>query len=84
MPSKSALGIGRQQPSKTKAPERYLFFGPFKIDLQREELFKEGSRVRILSKVFKCWRSSLNGPAKIVTREGVARAAVATRNACEL
>jgi DNA-binding winged helix-turn-helix (wHTH) protein len=71
MPSKSALGIGRQQPSKTKAPERYLFFGPFKIDLQREELFKEGSRVRILSKVFQMLATLVERPGEIVTREAL-------------
>ena len=47
MTSKSALGARRQQLSETKAAaERYLRFGQFQVDLQREELFKEGSRVR--------------------------------------
>ena len=46
MTSKSALGACRQQLSETKIAERYLCFGQFQVDLQREELFKEGSRVR--------------------------------------
>ena len=52
MTSSSALGARRQQLSETRAAERYLCFGQFQVDLQREELFKEGSRVRIPSKVF--------------------------------
>jgi hypothetical protein len=52
MMSSSALGARRQQLSETKAAERYLCFGRFHVDLQREELFKEGSRVRNPSKVF--------------------------------
>jgi hypothetical protein len=50
--SSSALGARRQQLSETNAAERYVCFGQFHVDLQREELFKEGSRVRIPSKVF--------------------------------
>ena len=51
MMSKSALGAPREL-SETKATERYLCFGQFQVDLQREELLKEGSRVHIPSKVF--------------------------------
>ena len=71
MTSKSALGADRQQPSETKAAERYLFFGPFQIDLQREELFKEGSRVRIPSKVFQMLLAFVERPGEIVTREAL-------------
>jgi len=71
MTSKSALGEGRLQPSETKAAERYLFFGPFQIDLQREELFKEGSRVRIPSKVFQMLLALVERPGEIVTREAL-------------
>jgi DNA-binding winged helix-turn-helix (wHTH) protein len=71
MTSKSALGAGRHQPSETKAGERYLFFGPFQIDLQREELFKEGSRVRIPSKVFQMLLALVEQPGEIVTREAL-------------
>jgi len=51
MTSKSALGA-RTQLSDTKAAERYLPFAQFQVDLQREELLKEGSQIRIPSKVF--------------------------------
>src|ERR1700746_4222049 len=68
MPS-SALGARRQQLSETKAAERYLCFGQFQVDLQREELFKEGSRVRIPSKVFQALLALVERPGEIVTRE---------------
>src|SRR5258707_9344340 len=68
MPS-SALGARRQEPSETKAAERYLCFGQFHVDLQREELFKEGSRVRIPSKVFQVLLALVERPGEIVTRD---------------
>jgi DNA-binding winged helix-turn-helix (wHTH) protein len=70
MPS-SALGSRRQQLSETKAAERYLCFGQFQVDLQREELFKEGSRVRIPSKVFQALLALVERPGEIVTREAL-------------
>jgi DNA-binding winged helix-turn-helix (wHTH) protein len=70
MPS-SALGARRQQLSETKAAERYLCFGQFQVDLQREELFKEGSRVRIPSKVFQVLLALVERPGEIVTREAL-------------
>jgi DNA-binding winged helix-turn-helix (wHTH) protein len=84
MTSKSALGARRQQLSETKAAERYLCFGQFQVDLQREELFKEGSRVRIPYKVFQVLLALVERPGEIVTQRGVARAAVARRHVCEL
>src|SRR5258708_14102451 len=70
MPS-SALGARRQQLSETKAAQRYLCFGQFQVDLQREELFKEGSRVRIPSKVFQVLLALVERPGEIVTREAL-------------
>jgi DNA-binding winged helix-turn-helix (wHTH) protein len=68
MTSKSALGARSQQP---KAAERYLCFGPFQVDLQRGELFKEGSRVPIPSKVFQVLLALVERPGVIVTREAL-------------
>lgn len=70
MPS-SLLSARRQELSETKAVERYLCFGQFQVDLQREELFKEGSRVRIPSKVFQVLLALLERPGEIVTREAL-------------
>jgi len=69
MMPRSALGACRQQLSETKAAERYLCFGPFQVDLQREELFKEGSQVRIPPKVFQVLLVLVERQGEIVTRE---------------
>ena len=71
MTSKSALGARRQQRSETKAAERCLCFGQFQVDLQREELFKEGSRVRIPSTGFQVLVALVERPGEIVTREAL-------------
>jgi DNA-binding winged helix-turn-helix (wHTH) protein len=71
MTSSSALGARRQQLSETKPAERYLCFGQFQVDLQREELSKEGSRVRIPSKVFQVLLALVERPGEIVTREAL-------------
>src|SRR5262244_1317522 len=71
MTSKSALGAHKQQLSETKAAERYLCFGQFQVDLQREELFKAGSQVRIPSKVFQVLLALVERPGEIVTREAL-------------
>lgn len=46
-------------------------FGQFQVDLQREELFKEGSQVRIPSKVFPVLLALVERPGEIVTREAL-------------
>jgi DNA-binding winged helix-turn-helix (wHTH) protein len=69
--SSSALGARRQQLSETKAADRYLCFGQFQVDLQREKLFKGGSRVRIPSKVFQVLLALVERPGEIVTREAL-------------
>src|SRR5258708_18857935 len=70
MPS-SALGARRQELSERKAAQRYLCFGQFHVDLQREEVFKEGSRVRIPSKVFQVLLALVERPGEIVTRDAL-------------
>jgi DNA-binding winged helix-turn-helix (wHTH) protein len=71
MTSKSALGARRQQLNETKAAERYLRFGQFQVDVQHEELFKEGSRVHIPSKVFQVLLALVERPGQTVTREAL-------------
>ena len=71
MMSSSALSASRQRVSEAKAQERYLRFGQFQVDLQREELFKEGSRVRIPSKVFQVLMALIERPGEIVTRDAL-------------
>jgi len=69
--SGSALNARRRELSEAKTAERYLRFGPFQIDLQREELFKEGLRVRIPSKVFQVLLALVERPGEIVSRDAL-------------
>jgi DNA-binding winged helix-turn-helix (wHTH) protein len=48
---------------------RYLCFGDFQVDVQREELFKQGSRIHIPSKVYLVLLALIERPGEIVTRE---------------
>ena len=53
----------------TPAPERYVCFGAFHLDLKKEELFKDGTRVKLQGKVYQALLALLQKPGEIVTRE---------------
>jgi DNA-binding winged helix-turn-helix (wHTH) protein len=53
----------------TLAPERYVCFGAFHLDLKKEELFKDGTRVKLQGKVYQALLALLQKPGEIVTRE---------------
>src|SRR6266852_9885704 len=50
-------------------PARYLCFGAFHLDLKKEELFKDGTRVKVQGKVYQALLALLGKPGEIVTRE---------------
>jgi len=51
------------------ARARYICFGSFHLDLKKEELFKDGSRVKLQGKVYQALVALLQKPGDIVTRE---------------
>src|SRR5713226_1356065 len=51
------------------APARYACFGAFQLDLRKEELFKDGTRVKLQGKVYQALLALLQKPGEIVTRE---------------
>jgi DNA-binding winged helix-turn-helix (wHTH) protein len=51
------------------APARYVCFGPFHLDLKKEELFKDGARAKLQGKVYQVLLALLQKPGEIVTRE---------------
>jgi len=59
--------------SALEFPMRYLRFGEFQVDLQREELWKNGERVRLQGKVYQTLLILLNRAGEVVTREEVRR-----------
>jgi DNA-binding winged helix-turn-helix (wHTH) protein len=46
----------------------YLKFGTFHVDLKREELFKDGTRVRLPGKVYQALLALLEQPGEVVSR----------------
>jgi DNA-binding winged helix-turn-helix (wHTH) protein len=52
-------------------PIRYLCFGGFQLDTQRELLLKDGSKVRLPGKVFQTLVALLEKPGEVVTREAL-------------
>jgi DNA-binding winged-HTH domains len=72
MTASSALNAqARESKSKTISGSRYLCFGGFQLDTQRELLFKEGSKVRLPGKVFQTLVALLEKPGEVVTREAL-------------
>src|SRR4029077_17654555 len=53
--------------------ERYARFGRFQADLEREELYQDGQRVKVQAKVFQGLLLLLSRAGEIVTREEVRR-----------
>ncbi len=51
------------------ASARYICFGTYHLDLKKEELFKNGTRVKLQGKVYQALLALLQKPGEIVTRE---------------
>jgi DNA-binding winged helix-turn-helix (wHTH) protein len=56
---------------QTGSGARFVCFGDFQLDMQREELFKNGSRVKLQGKVFQVLAVLLEQHGEIVTREAI-------------
>jgi DNA-binding winged helix-turn-helix (wHTH) protein len=54
---------------QSQAAQRYLNFGNFTVDLKREELFKDGTRVKLPGKVYQTLLALLDRPGEVVSRE---------------
>ena len=48
---------------------RYIHFGPFQIDQQRQEVSRNGSRLKLQGKVYQVLMALLEKPGEVVTRE---------------
>jgi DNA-binding winged helix-turn-helix (wHTH) protein len=69
MSTNAALAARGHGPSEVRAQSRYVSFGHFQVDLQREELFNDGARVHIPSKVYQVLLALVERPGEIVTRD---------------
>ena len=50
---------------------RYIRLGPIQVDLQKEEVTKDGSRLRISGKAYRALVALLERPGEIVTRDAI-------------
>src|SRR5467141_5139105 len=48
---------------------RYVRFGPFRIDQQRQEVTRDGARLKLQGKVYQVLLTLLEKPGEVVTRE---------------
>ena len=62
---------GREGKASSLGACRYLCFGGFQLDTQRELLLKDGSKVRLPGKVFQTLVALLEKPGEVVTREAL-------------
>jgi DNA-binding winged helix-turn-helix (wHTH) protein len=53
---------------QSQLAQRYLNFGNFTVDLKREELFKDGARVKLPGKVYYILVALLDRPGEVVSR----------------
>src|SRR5947209_19506535 len=64
------LAANRAIPASDAAfPTRYVRFGAFQLDLHRQDLLKDGTRLRLPGKVCQVLITLLQRPGEIVTRE---------------
>lgn len=69
MTSMQSLAARAIPEAKAEDARRYLGFGSFTVDLKREELFKDGARVKLPGKVYQTLVALLNRPGEVVSRE---------------
>jgi len=68
--------LSMREPEEPAASERnllscgrYVHFGPFRIDQQRQEVTRDGSRIKLQGKVYQILLTLLEKPGEVVTRE---------------
>jgi DNA-binding winged helix-turn-helix (wHTH) protein len=65
------LDTGMEERSNFAPPSgpRFVRFGPFQVDQQRQEVTKNGSRLKLQGKVYQVLVALLEKPGEVVTRE---------------
>jgi DNA-binding winged helix-turn-helix (wHTH) protein len=56
-------------PPASSQRRNYLQFGAFRLDVERRELFKDGSRLKVQGKVIEALLILVENPGQIITRE---------------
>lgn len=75
-PADSSPGVSLGESQETFVPERallssgrYIYFGPFRVDQQRQEVSRDGARIKLQAKVYQTLLVLLEKPGEVVTRE---------------
>jgi DNA-binding winged helix-turn-helix (wHTH) protein len=63
------IGAANMAASASAFPTRYVRFGAFQLDTERQDLLKNGARLRLPGKVCQVLTTLLERPGEIVTRE---------------
>lgn len=65
------LATGMDERSNLAPPpgSRFIRFGPFQVDQQRQEVCRNGSRLKLQGKVYQVLVALLEKPGEVVTRE---------------
>jgi len=58
-------------PEAAGFPARYARFGNFQVDLQRQELYQDGQRVKLQAQVYRALLLLLSRAGDIISREDV-------------
>ena len=70
MDMESELADGKAELGNAERfPTRYVRFGAFQLDMKRQDLLKNGARLRLPGKVYQVLITLLERPGEIVTRE---------------
>ncbi|MGC1905864.1 MAG: winged helix-turn-helix domain-containing protein [Candidatus Acidiferrum sp.] len=64
-PDAAATGASRM----LELPSRYIRFGPFQVDQQRQEVTRNGSRLRLQGKVYQVLIALIEKQGEVLTRE---------------
>lgn len=64
-----ALAARGAAEAKDQEFQRFLNFGTFTVDLKREELFKDGTRIKLPGKVYQTLVALLERPGEVVSRD---------------
>ena len=65
------LDTGMEDRSSFEPPSapRFVRFGPFQVDQERQEVTRDGSRIKLQGKVYQVLVALLDKPGEVVTRE---------------
>jgi DNA-binding winged helix-turn-helix (wHTH) protein len=62
-------GVDERSYLASPSGPRFMRFGPFQVDQQRQEVTKNGSRLKLQGKVYQVLVALLEKPGEVVTRE---------------